>query len=432
MPLFKNNITTLDIQPAKSESRSWMDSPSVPLTATNAWNDLSGGPTASGEYVSVQTAMAISTVYTCVTLLAEAVASLPCRLMKQLNSGRAEATDENLYDLLAFSPNPEMTAFTFSSTIVGCSALTGNAYAQVVRDRYGAVTGLWPLHPLKTDPVRLPDGSLAFKTSDGMKEGEYRLIKSTRHPSLPTLLSGRNQGCFPVSAARETFALAKAAEKFGARWFGNGAHVPSILIHKGPKPDPKAQRELAEAWQAAHGGFNANKQGFLFGDWDVKSIGLSPEDSQFLATRNFQRADIAAMFHLPPSMVGDTSRLSNANHQQQQLSFVVETLRPILVRIEQEINRKLLNSTKLFASFDTTDRLRGDIQSQMQSYALGRQWGFLSVNDIRASLGMNNIGPAGDTFLSPVNMVDSKMLLDPGYNGQPTKNDPEPKEHTNE
>lgn len=409
-----------------------MDSPSVPLTATNAWNDLNGGPTASGEMVSEQTAMSISTVYTCVTLLSEAVASLPCKLMRRTDAGRSEATDEALYELLAYSPNVEMTAFTFWSTIVGCSALTGNGYAQILRDKYGDPISIWPLHPLKTHPVRLPDGSLAFKTSDGMKDGNHRIINSADVLHFPLFSLDGIKGVSPVTAARESFALARAAEKFGARWFGNGAHVPSILIHKGSKPDAKAQRELAEAWQAAHGGVNANKQGFLFGDWDVKSIGLSPEDSQFLATRNFQRADIAAMFHLSPSMVGDTARLSNANHQQQQLSFVTETLRPILVRIEQEIKRKLLKSSNLLVSFDVTERLRGDIQSQMQSYALGRQWGFLNVNDIRADLGKNNIGPAGDTFLSPVNMVDSKQLLEPNYNGQPTKTEPAPQETKND
>jgi len=406
------------------ESRSWMDSPSVPLTATNAWNDLGSGPTAAGEIVTERTALAISTVYAAVTLLSEAVASLPCKLLKLTSTGRAESTDNPLFDLLAHSPNPEMTAFTFWSTLVGCSALTGNGYAQIITDKYGKVTSLWPLHPLKTEPVRLIDGTLAFKTSDGMKDGSFRIIPSSEVLHFPLFSMDGIKGISPVSAARETFALAKAAEKFGARWFGNGAHVPSILVHKGSKPDPKVQREIAEAWQAAHGGVNQNKQGFLFGDWDIKSIGLSPEDSQFLATRAFQRADIGAMYHISPMMLGDTSRVSNANHAQAQLSFVTETLRPILVRIEQELKRKLLRkSDDLFVIFDVSERLRGDSQSQMTSFALGRQWGFLSVNDIRAQLGLNNIGPEGDIFLQPVNMVNAANPVIPSQLALPA---PEP------
>jgi len=412
MPLFDSNITSLNL---RTEKRSGMfDDPTTPLTAVAVWNEMDGGPTASGELVSERTALAISTVYTCVTTLAEAVASLPCRLMRHLAKGRQEATDHYLYDLLAYSPNPEMTGFVFWSTLVGCSALTGNGYAEIRRDPDGTVSGIWPLHPLKTEPVRMPDGVLAYRTTDGMQPGTYRIVASADMLHFPLFGMDGIKGVSPVSAAREAFALAKAAEKFGARWFGNGAHAPSILIHKGTKPDPKVQKEFIESWHSAYGGNNANKQAILFGEWDVKTVGLSPEDSQFLATRNFQRADIAAMFHLQPHQVGDTSRLSNANHVQSQLTFVTDTLRPIVARIEAELKRKLLTkSPALFVTFDLTERLRGDTQTQMQSYALGRQWGFLSVNDIREDLGFNPIGPEGDTFLYPTNMADANQLLEP-------------------
>ena len=403
-----------------------MDDPTTPLTAVAVWNELEGGPTASGELVSERTAMAISTVYTCVTVLSEAVASLPCKLMRSLDKGREEATDHYLYDLLAFNPNPEMTGFVFWQTMVGCAALTGNGYAEIRRDPDGTASGLWPLNPLKTEPVRQPDGSLAFRTSDGEKEGNFRIINSADILHFPLFGLDGIKGISPIKAAREAFALAKAAEKFGARWFGNGAHTPSVFINKGPKPDPKVQRELKESWQSSYGGNNSGKQAFLFGDWDVKTIGVSPEDSQFLATRNFQRADIAAMFHLAPHQVGDTSRLSNANHVQAQLTFVTDTLRPIVSRIEQELKRKLLTkSPKLFVTFALKERLRGDFQTQMQGYAYGRQWGFLSVNDIREDLGLNPIGPEGDVYLYPVNMGDANQLLkDQGL--IPTTQEPAP------
>lgn len=426
MALFKNDITTLGLQ---TEMRSGMfDDPTTPMTAVAVWNEMDGGPTASGELVSERTAMAISTVYSCVTLLSEAVASLPCKLMRKLEKGRQEATDHYLYDLLAYNPNPEMTGFVFWATMVGCSALTGNGYAEIRRDPDGTVNGLWPLHPLKTEPIRMPDGTLAFRTQDGMKQGTYRIIASQDILHFPLFALDGIKGVGPVGAAREAFALAKAAEKFGARWFGNGAHAPSILINKGLKPDPKAQREMKESWQAAYGGSNSGRQAFLFGEWDVKTVGLSPEDSQFLATRNFQRADIAAMFHLQPHQVGDTSRLSNANHVQAQLTFVTDTLRPIVSRIEAELKRKLLTkSANLFVTFDLTERLRGDFQTQMQGYAYGRQWGFLSVNDIREDLGLNPIGPEGDTFLYPVNMADANQLLK-DKNLIPTTQEPDPQD----
>ena len=425
-------LTTLNLTLPERRDSGWFGSAATPLTAVAVWDELGGGPTASGELITERTAMSISTVYTCVTVLAESVASLPCKLMRREAKGRSEAIESPLYDLLASSPNEEMTAFVFWQTIVGCAALTGNAYAQILRDPSGAVESIWPLHPLKTEPIRQPDGTLAFRTSDGMKNGTYRIIASRDILHFPLFSMSGIKGVGPIAAAREAFALAKAAEKYGARWFGNGAHVPSLLINKGPKPDPKTQTEFRESWHSAYGGANSGKQGILWGDWDLKTIGLSPEDSQFLATRNFQRSDISAMFHLQPHQAGDTSRLSNANHVQAQLAFVTDTLRPILVRIEQELQRKLLpttgrNAGKLFVSFDVSERLRGDTQSQMQSYAVGRQWGFLSVNDIREDMGKNPIGPEGDTFLYPVNMGDAKQLLNDA-NEMPTTQESKPKE----
>jgi HK97 family phage portal protein len=402
-------MTTLGLQ--QPEKRGGFDDPTSPLTAVAIWNEMDGGPTASGEMVTERTAMAVSTVYTAVTVIGEAVASLPCKLMRRVDKGRQEAIDNYLYELLAYSPNPEMTAFTFWSSMVGCSALTGNAYAEIRRDPDGGVNSIWPLHPLKTEPTRKSDGTLAFRTNDGMQGSAYRIIESKDILHFPLFSMNGIRGVGPVAAARETYALAKAAEKFGARWFGNGAHVPSILINKGPKPDPKVQRELSESWSAAHGGSNANKQGFLFGDWDVKTVGLSPEDSQFLGTRNYQRADIAAMFHLQPHQVGDTSRLSNANHTQAQLSFVTDCLRPILTRIEAELKRKLFpRISNLFVLFDLTERLRGDIQAQMQSYSLSRQWGIMTANECREDMGLNPVGPEGDVLLFPVNMANSEQL----------------------
>jgi HK97 family phage portal protein len=437
--LIKLNLEQPSAKPGEKRSGMFGD-PATPLTAVAVWSELDGGPTASGEMVSERTAMAISTVYTCVTVISEAVASLPCRLMRSLDKGQEEANDHYLHDLLAYSPNPEMTAFSFWQTIIGCSALTGNGYAEIKRLADGSVDSIWPLHPLKTEPVRQSDGSLAFRTSQGIADGTYRIIKSADVLHFPLFGLDGIKGVGPVSTAREAFALAKAAEKFGGRWFSNGAHAPSILIGKtdsGEVPSPTEQREFRETWNSQYGGVNANRQAILFGNWDVKTVGLSPEDSQFLGTRNYQRADIAAMFHLQPHQVGDTGKLSNANYVQAQLSFVTDCLRPIIIRIEQEVKRKLLTSkglapTNLFLTFDLSDRLRGDFQSQVQSYSSARQWGYLSVNEIREDMGLNPIGAEGDVYLQPVNMMDAELykttkptVVQP-VNAEPQPDDPQP------
>jgi HK97 family phage portal protein len=415
MPLFETSITTLGLSDGTSVERRWnLNSPSTPLTAVAAWNDIGGGSSNAGEIVTEKSALAISTVYTCVTILAEAVASLPCRLLRSSPEGDSPAVDHSLWTLLAESPNPEMTAFTFWQTIVGCSALAGNGYAQLLRDASGAVESIWPLHPLKTEPIR-HNGQLAYKTSDGMAEGTYRVISSSDILHFPLFSLDGIKGLSPVAAARESFALAKAMEKYGARWFANGAQPSSLLINKSPgtRPDPKAQKEFVEAWQAAHSGMNQHKQGILWGDWDMKTLGMSPEDSQFLVARNYQRSDIGAMFKIPAHMLGSLEKLSNNNYTGQQMGFVTDTLRPILMRIEAEIKRKLLKSSRFFVQFDTTERQRGDFQAMAQSIALARQWGVLTGNECRAMLGYAPHGTEGDVLITQVNMLNLKDLEQP-------------------
>lgn len=412
MPLFKDNLISLNLP---SEKRDFFASPTVPLTALAAWEGIGGGRTASGELVNERNAMAISTVYTCITILSEGIASFPCKLMRRADRGSEDATDHALYYLLSASPNDEMTAFSFWSTMVGCSALTGNAYAQIMRSATGSVESIWPLHPLKTDPIRRQDGTLAYKTTDGMKDGSYRIVDAKDVLHFPLFSMDGIKGIGPVAAARESFATARAMEKYGARFFANGAQPPSMLIRKGNNPDAKTQAEIRESWKAAHAGENQHSMGFLFGDWDVKSIGLPPEDSQFIMSRNWTRADIAAMFRIAPQYVGSLERLSNSNYTQQQLSLVIDTFRPIIVRIEQELHRKLIPSTgrnagKLYVTFDVNERMRGDFETTTKTVALGRQWGIITANEGRRILGMNPVGPEGDILIVPVNMASAEQL----------------------
>lgn len=417
------------------ERRDWLDNGTTPLTALSAWESVSGGPTASGEMINERTALGISTVYTCIKILSEGIASMPCKLMRKTTRGSEEAVEHTLYDLLAYSPNPEMTAFTFWSTIVGCSALTGNGYAQIMRNRDGSVNSIWPLHPLKTEPYRKANGVLAFKTWDGMNPGNYRIIEAEDVLHFPLFALDGIKGIGPIAAARESFATARAMEKYGARFFSNGATPPTVLIRKGTSPDEKVRAEIRESWQAAHAGTKQHSMGFLFGEWDVKSIGLSPEDTQFILSRSWTRADLAAMFGIAPHYVGSLDRLSNSNYTQQQLSLVIDTFRPILVRMEQELGRKLMpgtgrNAGKMFVTFDVSERLRGDVAAMTKTVALGRQWGLITANEGRRQLGLNPVGPEGDVLIVPVNMIDANKAadLDPSPALETDRNDPQQEE----
>jgi HK97 family phage portal protein len=338
------------------------------------------------------------------------------KVYERLDKGKREASEHPLSYLLQVEPNDEMTGMTFWESIVGSVALTGNGYAEIQRDAAGRPVGLWPLHPNQTHPRRTQAGLLVYETSDGMEKGKVRTLPKENVLHIPLFSFDGIVGINPIHAARQGIGLARAAEKFGAKFFGNGSR-PGGVLSTPDDLEPDQLQAIKETWQQQQAGDKQGSTAVLFGNWKFESIGLSPEDSQFLQTRQFQRTEIAAMFRVPPNMVGDTSKLSNSNHEQMSLSFVTDTLRPYLCRIEAEVARKLLpangrNSGKYFIKFDVSERLRGDFQTTMTGYATGRQWGWYSANDVRQEL-QDNPGPAElDVYLVPVNMQNAARLLD--------------------
>lgn len=396
-----------------------LESPSVNLSSPAVWAWINGGNTTeSGEIVNELSAMQSITVLACVKLIAESVASLPLKLYERVDRGRTEAFSNPLHDILCVQPNPEMSAFTFWETLAGCLALSGNCYAEIVRNGAGQVAALYPLHPLKTGAYRDAETKvLAFKTSDGMPSGCERIIAAANMLHCPLFSFDGLKGLSPVQNAAQAIGLSRAAEKYGARFFGNGSRPGGLLTPEG-NPDEIQMTQARESWMSTQGGVNQGKTAVLPGGWKYTPIGLSPEESQFLSTRKFQREDIAALFGVAPHKVGSTERLSNANSEQQSLSFIQDTIRPYLTRFELEITRKLLpnigrNAGKFFVQFDVRSRIAGDFETQMKGFALGRQWGWLTQNMILEAMGQNPIGPEGDITLTPLNMTNAKTLLNP-------------------
>jgi len=385
-----------------------------------AWSMMTDTlPTASGEMVNEAIALQHITVYAAVRCIAESVGSLTLRLYKRLDRGRQEAVENPIYRMLTISPNDEMSAPVVWESVTGSMALTGNSYLEILRNANGDPVGIYPLSPLLTTPVRLPNKQLAYKTSVGVTDGHTRIIAAKDVLHFPLFSWDGLKGLSPIAQARQAIGLARAAEKFGSKFFGNGSRPGGLLTPNG-KIDEKELINFRKFWEAANGGENQGRIGVLPQSWNYTQLGLSPEDSQFLETRQFSRTDIAALFRLPPHMVGDTTRLSNGNAEQQSLSFVTDTLRPYLVRIEKEIQRKLLpEDGSLFAEFDVSERLRGDFATTMQGFATGKQWGFYSTNQVLEKLGENPIGPEGDVYWAPVNMTNAANLIAPAADPAP-------------
>jgi len=341
------------------------------------------------------------------------------RLYKRLPKGRQEALDNPIHRMLSLSPNNEMSAPVLWEALAAAMALKGNGYAEILRSQDGATVGLYPLDPRMTIPVRLPNGQLAYKTSVGVANGQTRIVAAADMLHFPLFSWDGLVGLSPIAQARNSVGLAIAAEKYGSKFFGNNSVPPGYLTPVGDVSEEDLNN-MRDFWERANAAGNQGRIGVLPSDWKLTQLSMSPEDSQFLQTRQFSRTDIAAMFRVPANMAGDTSRMSNANHEQSALSFVTDTLRPYLVRIEKEIQRKLLpEDGSLFAEFDVSERLRGDFATTMQGFAVGKQWGFYSTNVVLEKLGENPIGPEGDIYWAPVNMTNAANLIAPAADPSP-------------
>ena len=294
--------------------------------------------------------------------------------------------------------------------------LWGNAYAQIIRNGKNEIVALYPLMPSKMSVDRDESGRLYYtyyRSSDEAIKDKGSSV--TLYPSdvlhIPGLGFDGLVGYSPIAMAKNAIGMAIACEEYGAKFFANGAAPGGVLEHPGTIKDPQRVRE---SWQSTFGGSgNANKIAVLEEGMKYTPIGISPEQAQFLETRKFQINEIARIFRVPPHMVGDLEKSSFSNIEQQSLEFVKYTLDPWVIRWEQSIQRSLLSRDEkaaYFVKFNLEGLLRGDYQSRMNGYAIGRQNGWMSANDIRELENLDRI-PAedgGDLYLINGNMLPLK------------------------
>lgn len=369
------------------------------------------GGTTSGKVVNERTAMQMTAVYSCVRILSEAIAGLPLFVYKYGTDGSKEKyLDHPLWRVLHDEPNPEMTSFVFRETMMNHLLLTGNAYAQIIRNARGEVVALYPLMPDRVTVDRDSKGRLYYryyKCSDEAPEvGKAKQADIVFAPTdiLHVLGLGYDGlvGYSPIAMAKNAVGLAMAAEEYGAKFFANGAAPSGVLEHPGTIKDPE---RIRQSWQSTFGGSaNSNKIAVLEEGLKYTPIAISPEQAQFLETRKFQINEIARIFRVPPHMLADLEKSSFSNIEQQSLEFVKYTLDPWVIRWEQAMNKSLLLDSEkrtVFTKFNVDGLLRGDYASRMTGYATARQNGWMSANDIRELENLDRI-PAeqgGDLYL---------------------------------
>ncbi|MDD3840674.1 MAG: phage portal protein [Clostridia bacterium] len=338
------------------------------------------GSTNSGKTVNERTAMQTTAVYACVRILAETIASLSLHTYMNTETGKEKAREHPMYHLLSDSPNPEMTSFVFRETLMGHLLLWGNSYSQIIRDGHGKVVALYPLLPDKMKVERSENGEIYYIYNS---EGKDYLLRNTEVLHIPGLGFDGLIGYSPIAMAKNAIGMALATEEYGAKFFSNGANPGGVLEHPGVVKDP---HRIRDSWnQVYQGTSNAHRVAVLEEGMKFSPIGIPPEQAQFLETRKYQTEEICRIFRVPPHLVGDLERATFSNIEHQSISFVVHTIRPWLVSIEQSINKALFSDKekeKYFVSFLVEGLLRGDYESRMRGYSIGIQNGFMSPNDV--------------------------------------------------
>ena len=377
-----------------------------PQDAVSAAPTFSFGSSMSGKSVTPSSAIQVSAVYACVRVIAETIASLPLHVYESTDAGSRKANEHTLYRLLHDEPNNEMTSFVWRETMLSHLLLYGNSYCQILRSGRSRIVGLYPLLPDHMSVDRDSKGKLTYTYTTS--EGRMVLLAPEDVLHIPGLGFDGVMGYSPIALEKAAIGLGIAAEEYGSKFFQNGARPSGILTHPNTVKDPAS---LRASWNAAYGGSgNASRVAVLEEGMTFVPLSMPNNEAQFLETRKFQVTEICRIFRVPPHMIGDLERATFSNIESQNISFAVHTIRPWLVRIEQAINKTLIPENekgRYYAQFNIDGLMRGDYKSRMEGYAIARQNGWMSANDIRALENLNPISAeeGGNAFLVNGNMI---------------------------
>ncbi|MGI5443815.1 phage portal protein [Streptomyces shenzhenensis] len=365
----------------------------------------------AGIRVDHETAMMYAPYFAGVRVISEDVGGLPLFVYERLERGKQRAAQHPLYGLLHDAPNPMMGALSFRENLTGhCMNWGRGAAYAVIHERTGVVEELWPLRPdrLHVKARRMPNGRFErwYQYLDDVN-GIYANLAPGEVLFVPGVGDNGLGGHSIIELAANSIGLGLATEHYGAKVFDNNSAPGGVLTHPGEVSDDARKRMRAD-WENLHRGINrAGLMAILEEGVTWANIGLPNDANQFLETRKLQVTDMSRWLRLPPHMIGDLDRATFSNIEQQQLDYVSMALTSWLTRWEQAIVTQLLlpeERERFFPEHLVDGLLRGDTTARYQAYAIGRQWGWLSANDIRERENLNAVD-GGDEYLVPLNMV---------------------------
>jgi len=381
------------------------------LSDDKAWNpslwNLYGSQSLSGENVTESTALTYSAVWNAVSLISGTIGAMPLHLMQRKGKSKNIIDNRRLYRVMHDQWNPYMTAMAGRECLMAHVLTWGNGYAEIVRNGYGEVIELWPIAPDRVTPS-MEGGSVVYEIRMDGKPPVTLLRERILH--VPGLGYDGFMGYSVIAMARKSIGLGMAMETFGSLYFGKGTHPSAVITHPTKLKDPKAFRTAVSEVYAGLG--NSNQLMVLEDGMKIEKVGIPPEDSQFIESRQFQIPEVARWFNLPPHKLKDLTRSSFSNIESEQTSFYVDSILPWLVRLEANYNMQLLTPSdknlsgygRIYFKHNAEGILRGDTASRAAFYGAMLDRGVYSINEVREKEDMDPI-PGGDVHLVPLNFT---------------------------
>jgi HK97 family phage portal protein len=305
----------------------------------------------------------------------------------------------------------------FYETLVVHLLSWGNAYVVKVRSAANSrVAMLDLLMPNMVQPRwcrRTPDNPSGKEFYIIGSDGQVAVATPQDVVHIPAMGQGLLQGMSPIGAARQALGLSVAAEEYGARLFGSGNLMAGIL-----QTDQRLQKDdaarLRERWREKMAGLgNAFDVAIMDSGAKWQPIGIPPEDSQFIQTRQFAVEEVARLYGIPPHMLGQVTHSTSwgTGIEQQSIGFNTYTLRPWLTRIEQALSNELL-PRGVNARFNAAELLRGDTRAEIDAHQVAVLSGQETVNEARAARGLPPVDSGDETFF-PLNYTTLQAIVNP-------------------
>jgi HK97 family phage portal protein len=378
-----------------------------------------GGQTYTGIPVNELNAVRATTVFRCISIIANTVASLPWNVYRRTRDGGRElAADHPVQRLLHDQPNPVTSSYTFRQILVASLLTNGNGYAVIGRSNANRVLDLLQFPPQNVSVDRKGEPGSWRLEYEVRAEGKRYDIPATDMIHVPGLGFDGVKGISVIAAVgRQSIGLALALEEFQARIHANAAR-PSGVVQVDKSLSTEALANLRAAFEGLYGGREkVGKTVFLDKGMTWQAMQIDPNDAQTLESRRFQVTDICRIYGVPPHLVGEVEKSTSwgTGIEQQTIGFVEYVIRPWLVSIEQEFNRKLFATTRYFCEFGLEGLLRGDSKARADFYAKAIQNAWMKPNEVRRRENLPR-DPDGDRLLYPRNLGPLDRIDEHGNN----------------